>query len=75
MGAFLSAIASGLKIAAIALGWLKQNSDQNVGKQLQAAADDDATIKEASDAQKTDSSVAGVSGSELDDELRASTER
>lgn len=71
----VSAVASGLKALAIGLGWLKQNSDQNIGKQLQAAADDQATIKEATNAQKIDSSVAGLSDGQLDDELRASTKR
>lgn len=72
IGAIFSAVSGAFKVLGIALGWMKQDSDQNIGKQLQAAADAQSTIKEAEDAQSIDSNVAGLSGSQLDDELRAS---
>ena len=32
----IGAISNGLKALAIALGWIKQSSDQNIGRELQA---------------------------------------
>ena len=65
-----SVVASGLKILATALGWIKQTSDQNIGRQLQAAADAQATIKEDADAQKIATAVSAMSDADLDNELR-----
>lgn len=41
---WLSAIVSGLKALAIALGWMKQESDQTTGTKIQQAATDEATL-------------------------------
>lgn len=72
-GTIISAVASGLKALAIGLGWLKQNSDQNIGKQLQAAADDQTSLKEDANAQKIDAAAAAESRTQLIDELRGPT--
>ena len=70
IGAIFSAVSGAFKVLGIALGWVKQDSDQNIGKQLQAAADEKATIKEDDDAQKIDAAVADQSRVALIDELR-----
>lgn len=72
-GTIIAAVGNGLKALAIGLGWLKQNSDQNIGKQLQAAADDQASLKEDANAQKIDAAVSAESRTQLIDELRGPT--
>ena len=69
-GAIASAVANGLKALAIGLGWIKQSNDQNIGKQLQAAADTQAALQEDKDAQKIDVAVDAQSRDQLIEQLR-----
>ncbi len=65
------------KIASIAdriSAWAKQNSDQNVGRQLQQTDDLKASVKADHDAAKTRDDVAGLSDAQLDSELRGSSQ-
>ena len=66
----IGAIGSLLKIVSTALGWAHDASEVKQGEQLQAGADLQATVKDDSDAQKIDASVATQSRADLLDELR-----
>jgi hypothetical protein len=65
IGVILSAVSNGLQLANKLASWAKQNSDQNTGKQLQAAADAQTTIQEAQDGQKIDAAVGDQSRDQL----------
>jgi hypothetical protein len=73
IGAIFSAAAGFFQSLATALGWMKQASDQNIGKQLQAGTDAQASLQEDRNAQAIDASVGTESRAALIDELRGPT--
>jgi hypothetical protein len=73
ISSILSLAASLFSGLATILNWKKQQSDQNIGRQIQANDDAQATIKEATDAQKIDAAVATDSRDALVNELRGPT--
>ena len=69
IGSILGILSGLFGALSTALGWAKSASDQNIGKTLQAKADEDAIVKEAQDGQKTANAVDGLSRDDLIREL------
>lgn len=63
----------GLQLALGIFGFVKQKSDQETGRELQAGADAEATVKEATDAKSVDARDAGLTHDELVAKLRSPT--
>ena len=65
-----SILSSLLKIASVAIGWFKSNSDQNIGRQIEQTDDLKASVKADENAAQTRTDVDGLTHDQLVSELR-----
>lgn len=67
----LLSLGAGLvKLANVAMGWFKSDSDQNIGRQLEQTDDLKASVKADQNAEQVRTDVDGLSHQQLVDSLR-----